>query len=82
MDLIGVQSLNFTYLGKVYRIILLDLLYCLFQLYTVDLDNADDCAAKFRSNTALGLIMFIGVVLGTLMKTPNKEINKMEEVVN
>lgn len=61
---------------------LLDLLCCLFQLYTVDLDNADDCATKFRSNTGLGLIMFLGVVLGTLMKTPNKETKKIEEVVN
>ncbi|KAK3103236.1 hypothetical protein FSP39_017732 [Pinctada imbricata] len=38
------------------------------QIYTVDLDNADDCARKFRSNTQLGLVMFLGIVIGTLLK--------------
>ncbi|XP_041348481.1 4-hydroxybenzoate polyprenyltransferase, mitochondrial-like isoform X2 [Gigantopelta aegis] len=40
------------------------------QLYTVNLDDADDCATKFRSNIHVGMLMFLGVVLGTLMKNP------------
>ncbi|XP_046330383.2 4-hydroxybenzoate polyprenyltransferase, mitochondrial-like isoform X1 [Haliotis rufescens] len=38
------------------------------QLYTVDLDNPDDCAAKFRSNTQIGVIMFIAIMCGTLLR--------------
>lgn len=51
-----------------------------FQLYTVDLNNADDCAAKFRSNTGLGFVMFIGIVTGTLMKTQKNEKDQLDDV--
>ncbi|XP_063436044.1 4-hydroxybenzoate polyprenyltransferase, mitochondrial-like [Mytilus trossulus] len=51
-----------------------------YQLYTVDLNNADDCAAKFRSNTGLGFVMFIGIVTGTLMKTQNNENDQLDNV--
>jgi len=43
------------------------------QIYTVDLDNPDDCLAKFKSNTQLGAVMFIGIVLGTLLKSDPEE---------
>ncbi|CAC5409777.1 COQ2 [Mytilus coruscus] len=49
-----------------------------YQLYTVDLDNADDCAAKFRSNTGLGFVMFVSIVLGTLLKTQKNEIDQLD----
>ncbi|XP_052066102.1 4-hydroxybenzoate polyprenyltransferase, mitochondrial-like isoform X2 [Mytilus californianus] len=49
-----------------------------YQLYTVDLDNADDCAAKFRSNTGLGFVMFVSIVIGTLMKTQKNEIDQLD----
>lgn len=42
------------------------------QLYTVDLNNPDDCASKFRSNTQLGFVMFMGIVLGNLLKKEEK----------
>ncbi|CAG2254680.1 unnamed protein product [Mytilus edulis] len=51
-----------------------------YQLYTVDLNNADDCAAKFRSNTGLGFVMFIGIVTGTLMKTQKNEKDQLDDV--
>ncbi|XP_022302961.2 4-hydroxybenzoate polyprenyltransferase, mitochondrial-like isoform X1 [Crassostrea virginica] len=46
------------------------------QLYTVDLNNPDDCAKKFRSNSQLGLVMFLGIVLGTLLKKEEESSSK------
>ncbi|XP_052213724.1 4-hydroxybenzoate polyprenyltransferase, mitochondrial-like isoform X2 [Dreissena polymorpha] len=43
------------------------------QLYTVDLDNPDDCMKKFKANTQLGAVMFVGIVLGTLLKPHQDE---------
>lgn len=72
-------------LGKYY------LVYCLnvmcttlsislvLQLYTVDLNNPDDCASKFRSNTQLGYVMFMGIVLGNLLKKEEKSSDKSVE---
>lgn len=48
-------------------------------MYTVDLNNADDCAAKFRSNTGLGLVMFTGIVFGTLLKGQKSDTKKVDE---
>lgn len=39
-----------------------------WQISTVDLNNPDDCGAKFRSNTRLGALLFTAIVTGTLMK--------------
>ncbi|XP_069141538.1 4-hydroxybenzoate polyprenyltransferase, mitochondrial-like isoform X2 [Argopecten irradians] len=50
--------------------------HLLHQIWSVDLDNADDCAAKFRSNTRLGFLMFLGVTLGTLLKVAEEEDEK------
>ncbi|XP_033745312.1 4-hydroxybenzoate polyprenyltransferase, mitochondrial-like isoform X2 [Pecten maximus] len=50
------------------------------QIWSVNLDNADDCAAKFRSNTRLGFIMFLGVTLGTLLKVTEGEDEKEKKV--
>lgn len=45
------------------------------QLFTVDLNNPDDCLKKFKSNTQLGAILFLGIVLGNLLK-PSDDENK------
>lgn len=50
-----------------------------YQLYTVDLNNADDCAAKFRSNAGLGLVMFICITMGTLFKGKKKGTSISQE---
>lgn len=45
-----------------------------FQIKTVDLSNSADCLSKFKSNKWLGLILFTGVVAGTVVKkTTEKE---------
>jgi 4-hydroxybenzoate polyprenyltransferase len=39
------------------------------QIYSLDINNPKDCASKFVSNHHVGLLLFIGIVLGTLFKT-------------
>lgn len=38
------------------------------QIYSLNIDNPTDCATKFISNHQVGLILFMGIVLGTLYK--------------
>ena len=38
---------------------------------TLDIDNSEDCAKKFLSNRRIGLVLFLGIVLGTYMKDPS-----------
>ena len=39
-----------------------------FQIITLDMNNAEDCARKFRSNRQVGAIIFLGCLLGTWCK--------------
>ncbi|XP_030369499.1 4-hydroxybenzoate polyprenyltransferase, mitochondrial [Scaptodrosophila lebanonensis] len=39
------------------------------QIYSLNIDNPSDCAKKFFSNHQVGLILFLGIVLGTLLKS-------------
>lgn len=41
----------------------------IFQIYSLNINNPTDCAQKFFSNNQVGLILFLGIVLGTLMKS-------------
>ncbi|XP_055958269.1 4-hydroxybenzoate polyprenyltransferase, mitochondrial isoform X2 [Patella vulgata] len=50
------------------------------QIITVDLNNPDSCASKFRSNNQLGLLVFIGIVLGTLLKSDKTTEEKKRDV--
>lgn len=43
------------------------------QIYSLDIDNPTDCAKKFFSNHQVGLILFLGIVLGTLLKAKDKQ---------
>lgn len=47
------------------------------QIYFLNINNPNDCARKFISNHQVGLLLFIGIVLGTLLKDekPNKNNN-------
>lgn len=40
----------------------------LLQIYTLDIHRPEDCWDKFTSNRTLGLIIFLGIVLGNLWK--------------
>lgn len=60
---------------------LTDFMKFFFQIKTVDLSSSSDCLSKFKSNKWLGLILFAGIMAGTLVKmTTEKE--EMEEAGN
>jgi len=43
--------------------------HLIHQILTLDINNTEDCAKKFRSNKIVGLILFLGCVLGTSIKS-------------
>ncbi|CAO2639198.1 4-hydroxybenzoate polyprenyltransferase, mitochondrial [Lemmus lemmus] len=46
------------------------------QIYTVDIHRPEDCWNKFTSNRTLGILLFIGIVLGSLWKEKVEETKK------
>ncbi|XP_045118574.1 4-hydroxybenzoate polyprenyltransferase, mitochondrial-like isoform X2 [Portunus trituberculatus] len=38
------------------------------QIWTLDINNAADCGQKFRANRHIGLLLFLGIVTGNLLK--------------
>lgn len=38
------------------------------QILTLQIDNPEDCGKKFVSNRRVGLLLFLGIVAGTLLK--------------
>uniref|UniRef100_A0A5F4W126 Coenzyme Q2, polyprenyltransferase n=1 Tax=Callithrix jacchus TaxID=9483 RepID=A0A5F4W126_CALJA len=46
------------------------------QIYTVDIHRPEDCWNKFISNRTLGLILFLGIVLGNLCKEKKTDKTK------
>ncbi|KAI6069499.1 4-hydroxybenzoate polyprenyltransferase, mitochondrial [Aix galericulata] len=38
------------------------------QIYTLDIDKPEDCWKKFASNRTVGVLLFVGIVLGNLCK--------------
>ncbi|ELT89497.1 hypothetical protein CAPTEDRAFT_154146 [Capitella teleta] len=49
------------------------------QIYAVDLNDPDDCGAKFRSNRNLGLAFWAAVVAGNLLKSKDEDDKQIEE---
>lgn len=43
------------------------------QIYTLNINNGQDCADKFLSNAHVGLILFLGILSGTLLKKSDKQ---------
>lgn len=50
----------------------------LFQIYTVDIHRPEDCWDKFTSNRTLGILLFLGIVLGNLWKEKTEETKKLK----
>lgn len=42
------------------------------QIYSLDINKPEDCWKKFASNRNLGLLLFLGIVLGNLWKRTEK----------
>ena len=58
-----------------------DFMTIFFQIRTVNLSSSADCLSKFKSNKWLGLILFAGVVAGTIVKKATEK-EKIEEAGN
>jgi len=43
-----------------------------WQIKTLDINNSDSCASKFRSNQWIGLLLFFGIVFGNSLKPSDK----------
>lgn len=39
------------------------------QIYSLNINDPSDCARKFISNHQVGLIIFLGIVIGTYLKS-------------
>ena len=58
----------FSYHNVVYYFsLILALGHLLWQIKTVDLDNPKDCMKKFKSNTVLGWIVFLGIIFENML---------------
>ena len=57
------------------------MIYTLFQIYTVDLDNPNDCGAKFRSNRNLGVVFWMMIMAGNLLREEDTKSKKGENSV-
>ncbi|XP_034251072.1 4-hydroxybenzoate polyprenyltransferase, mitochondrial [Thrips palmi] len=51
------------------------------QVYKLDINNPSDCANKFISNHQVGLILFLGIVLGMLSKVEKENEEKANKQV-
>ncbi|MBN3303658.1 COQ2 protein, partial [Amia calva] len=50
-----------------------------YQVYALDINKPEDCWKKFSSNRNLGLLLFLGIVLGSLWKTKSNCILEKED---
>uniref|UniRef100_A0A336KI87 4-hydroxybenzoate polyprenyltransferase, mitochondrial n=1 Tax=Culicoides sonorensis TaxID=179676 RepID=A0A336KI87_CULSO len=52
------------------------------QIYSLNIHDPVDCAKKWRANNQLGLILFLGIMLGTYMKKEGSSKSKNEKTSN
>ena len=55
--------------------------HLMYQIRTLDINNREDCARKFTSNRWVGLTVFLGLSLGTLMKEKDREPLRVQDIV-
>lgn len=48
----------------------------LLQIYSLDIHRPEDCWDKFASNRTIGLMVFLGIVLGNLWKEKKTDETK------
>lgn len=46
------------------------------QIYSLNINDPSDCARKFVSNHQIGLLIFLGIALGTYLKTNSNTRNR------
>ena len=53
-----------------------------YQIKTLNIHDTEDCANKFRSNRFVGLIIFLGLMMGTLTKTEENKPLQVQDIVD
>jgi len=48
------------------------------QVWTLDINNPEDCGEKFRSNRKVGLVLFLGIISGTMLKKGQQEDKQLK----
>ncbi|XP_053559212.1 4-hydroxybenzoate polyprenyltransferase, mitochondrial [Bombina bombina] len=56
-----------------YTAVVLTGAHLFYQIYTLNIDSPEDCWKKFIANRNVGLLLFVGIVLGNLWKTQDKD---------
>nr|XP_053652721.1 4-hydroxybenzoate polyprenyltransferase, mitochondrial-like [Cherax quadricarinatus] len=49
------------------------------QVWTLDINNPSDCGQKFRANRHIGLLLFAGIIGGTLLKSRHTSTDNPED---
>ncbi|KAG7153469.1 4-hydroxybenzoate polyprenyltransferase-like [Homarus americanus] len=49
------------------------------QIWTLDINNPVDCGQKFRANRHIGLLLFAGIVGGTMLKMNHSSLGPKED---
>lgn len=58
----------------------LSIMHVAHQIYTLDINSVKDCQKKFTSNQRVGALLFLGIVMGNLLKSDKSEhINEESE---
>lgn len=52
------------------------IIFIKFQIYTLNIDDPTDCAKKFLSNNHVGLILFLGIIMGIYLQNPESNGKK------
>ena len=52
------------------------------QIKTLNIHDTEDCARKFRSNRFVGLIIFLGLIGGSLNKTEDRPPLQVQDLVD
>ncbi|XP_077157131.1 4-hydroxybenzoate polyprenyltransferase, mitochondrial isoform X2 [Paroedura picta] len=60
------------YFSGVLWTLIYDTIYA-HQIYTLDIHSPEDCWKKFSANRTVGLLLFLGIVLGNLQKKKNTD---------
>ncbi|KAM9330513.1 4-hydroxybenzoate polyprenyltransferase, mitochondrial [Gastrophryne carolinensis] len=45
------------------------------QIYTLDINNAEDCWKKFSANRTVGFLLLLGIIFGNLLKEKDKNVS-------
>lgn len=73
---LGLVGLNSAQTAPYYAALAATGAHLAHQIYTLDIHRPEDCWGKFASNRTIGIILFLGILLGNLWKEKTNETKK------